>query len=112
MVCCYFSKSILKICGKWTGLLGTVSPWKEHTQQRGRYLDWRMWRDVKRRRMVKEYCDKKLRVNSLRKNNVIPLEIQVCLIVMLQFLETSPVKTCMVIKKRETERERGGKKEF
>ncbi|ELU06247.1 hypothetical protein CAPTEDRAFT_94834, partial [Capitella teleta] len=46
------------------------------TQTRGRYMDWVMWRDVKRRRLVAKYADQKLRVNGIRKNTIIPKVIQ------------------------------------
>jgi len=35
-----------------------------------------MLRDVKRRRLVKEYATDHLRINSLRKNILVPREIQ------------------------------------
>ena len=43
----------------------------------GRYPCWRMWRDVKRRAMVKEYYDTRIRLNALRKNDLLPKSIQV-----------------------------------
>ena len=49
----------------------------QYNQIRTRYVDWRMIRDVKRRRMVKEYAPMRIRVNSLRKNTVLPAEIRV-----------------------------------
>nr|XP_035145057.1 28S ribosomal protein S14, mitochondrial-like [Callithrix jacchus] len=45
-------------------------------QVRGYYVDWRMWRDVKRRKMAYEYADERLRVNSLRKNTILPKLLQ------------------------------------
>uniref|UniRef100_A0A2K6EAE3 Mitochondrial ribosomal protein S14 n=1 Tax=Macaca nemestrina TaxID=9545 RepID=A0A2K6EAE3_MACNE len=39
-------------------------------QVRSHYVDWRMWRDVKRRKMAYEYADERLRINSLRKNTI------------------------------------------
>merc|ERR1711976_465514 len=46
------------------------------TQTRGRYLDWRMWRDLKRRRLVAQNYDQKLRINAIRKNTIIPKALQ------------------------------------
>ncbi|XP_063224582.1 small ribosomal subunit protein uS14m [Bacillus rossius redtenbacheri] len=43
---------------------------------RTKYADWKMIRDLKRRRTVKQYAVEKLRVNSLRKNDVLPYEIR------------------------------------
>ncbi|XP_062849088.1 28S ribosomal protein S14, mitochondrial isoform X3 [Trichomycterus rosablanca] len=43
---------------------------------RGYYVDWRMLRDVKRRQMAFEYADTRLRINAIRKNTVLPKELQ------------------------------------
>lgn len=40
------------------------------------YTDWRMIKDVKRRRMVKEYAPQRLRLNCIRRNQILPKEIQ------------------------------------
>ncbi|XP_038270283.1 28S ribosomal protein S14, mitochondrial [Dermochelys coriacea] len=45
-------------------------------QVRGYYVDWRMLRDVKRRKMAYEHADERLRINALRKNNILPKELQ------------------------------------
>ncbi|KAF6075245.1 mitochondrial ribosomal protein S14 [Phyllostomus discolor] len=45
-------------------------------QVRGYYVDWRMLRDVKRRKMAYEYADERLRINSLRKNTILPRILQ------------------------------------
>ncbi|KAK3545903.1 hypothetical protein QTP70_016586 [Hemibagrus guttatus] len=45
-------------------------------QVRGYYVDWRMLRDVKRRQMAYEYADTRLRVNAIRKNTLLPKELQ------------------------------------
>lgn len=36
-----------------------------------------MLRDVKRRKMAYEYADERLRINSLRKNTILPKDLQV-----------------------------------
>lgn len=46
-------------------------------QVRSYYVDWRMLRDVKRRQMAFEYADERLRINALRKNNILPKALQV-----------------------------------
>ncbi|XP_002733374.1 small ribosomal subunit protein uS14m-like [Saccoglossus kowalevskii] len=46
------------------------------TTVRTYYADWRMLRDVKRRRMVKQYASQRVRLNSLRKNTILPKELQ------------------------------------
>ena len=46
-------------------------------QVRGYYVNWRMLRDVKRRQMAFDYADERLRINALRKNTVLPKELQV-----------------------------------
>uniref|UniRef100_A0A8D0BV71 28S ribosomal protein S14, mitochondrial n=1 Tax=Salvator merianae TaxID=96440 RepID=A0A8D0BV71_SALMN len=45
-------------------------------QVRSYYVNWRMLRDVKRRRMAFEYADQRLRLNCLRKNKILPKELQ------------------------------------
>ncbi|XP_071478202.1 small ribosomal subunit protein uS14m-like [Diadema antillarum] len=40
------------------------------------YADWRMLRDVKRRRLVKEHHRDRLRVNCIRKNTILPDEVR------------------------------------
>ncbi|XP_051943285.1 28S ribosomal protein S14, mitochondrial [Hippocampus zosterae] len=45
-------------------------------QARGYYVDWKMLRDVKRRQMAFDYADQRLRINSLRKNTILPKELQ------------------------------------
>jgi len=44
-------------------------------QVRGRYLCWKMLRDVKRRRLVKQHYIERLRINALRRNTILPREI-------------------------------------
>ncbi|XP_063154566.1 small ribosomal subunit protein uS14m [Candoia aspera] len=45
-------------------------------QIRGYYVDWRMLRDVKRRKMAFDYADQRLRLNCIRKNKILPKELQ------------------------------------
>ncbi|KAM5149009.1 small ribosomal subunit protein uS14m [Mantella aurantiaca] len=54
-------------------------PWPAPTftnQVRSHYVDWRMWRDVKKRKLAYEYADDRLRFNALRKNTILPKELQ------------------------------------
>lgn len=53
------------------------SCWGTVEQVRGYYVNWRMLRDVKRRKMAFEYADERLRINALRKNTILPKELQV-----------------------------------
>jgi len=46
-------------------------------QFRNKWPDFRMKKDARKRNTLKEYGVYKLRYNALRKNNIIPLEIQV-----------------------------------
>lgn len=55
-------------------------------QVRGYYVDWRMLRDVKRRKMAYEYADERLRINSLRKNTILPKDLQVSYFKMSPYL--------------------------
>nr|CAD7603974.1 unnamed protein product [Timema genevievae] len=45
-------------------------------QVRTVYADWRMIRDLKRRKMVEQYAIERLRINSLRKNDILPPELR------------------------------------
>ncbi|XP_012254090.2 28S ribosomal protein S14, mitochondrial [Athalia rosae] len=45
-------------------------------QVRNKWVGWKMIRDVKRRKMVQEHAPERLRVNSLRKNTILPLELR------------------------------------
>ncbi|KAK6484669.1 28S ribosomal protein S14 [Huso huso] len=45
-------------------------------QVRGYYVNWRMLRDVKRRQMAFEYANDRLRMNAIRKNTILPKELQ------------------------------------
>ncbi|XP_041133274.1 28S ribosomal protein S14, mitochondrial-like [Polyodon spathula] len=45
-------------------------------QVRGYYVNWRMLRDVKRRQMAFEYANDRLRINAIRKNTILPKELQ------------------------------------
>ncbi|MCJ8731854.1 hypothetical protein PDJAM_G00204350 [Pangasius djambal] len=45
-------------------------------QVRGYYVNWRMLRDVKRRQMAYECADTRLRINAIRKNTLLPKELQ------------------------------------
>ncbi|XP_009081318.1 PREDICTED: 28S ribosomal protein S14, mitochondrial, partial [Acanthisitta chloris] len=51
-------------------------PWPCPGQVRSYYVDWRMLRDVKRRRLAYEYADERLRINAIRKNSILPKELQ------------------------------------
>ncbi|KAM9845494.1 small ribosomal subunit protein uS14m [Aulostomus maculatus] len=50
--------------------------WGTVEQARGYYVDWRMLRDVKRRKLAFEYADERLRINALRKNLILPKELR------------------------------------
>ncbi|XP_073498717.1 small ribosomal subunit protein uS14m [Phyllobates terribilis] len=54
----------------------SFSPVTCSNQVRSYYVDWRMWRDVKRRKMAFEYADERLRINALRKNTILPKELR------------------------------------
>ncbi|KAK7091276.1 small ribosomal subunit protein uS14m-like [Littorina saxatilis] len=43
---------------------------------RTHYVDWRMLRDVKRRRLVKDLNVYRQRYNAVRKNTILPAELQ------------------------------------
>lgn len=39
-------------------------------------MNWRMWRDVKRRRMARQYAEERLRYRALKRNTVLFKELQ------------------------------------
>ncbi|XP_053698442.1 28S ribosomal protein S14, mitochondrial [Sabethes cyaneus] len=45
-------------------------------QVRNKWTDWRMLKDAKRRRIVVDNAKDRLRVNSLRKNTILPVELR------------------------------------
>uniref|UniRef100_A0A182K3P8 28S ribosomal protein S14, mitochondrial n=1 Tax=Anopheles christyi TaxID=43041 RepID=A0A182K3P8_9DIPT len=45
-------------------------------QVRNKWADWRMIKDNKRRQCVVQHADARLRVNSLRKNTILPMELR------------------------------------
>lgn len=45
-------------------------------QVRTKYADWRMIKDVRKRKCVETEGEARLRMNSLRKNNILPLELR------------------------------------
>ncbi|XP_020826197.1 small ribosomal subunit protein uS14m isoform X2 [Phascolarctos cinereus] len=51
-------------------------PFSGTGQIRSYHVDWRMLRDVKRRKMAFEFADERLRINSLRKNTILPKDLQ------------------------------------
>ncbi|CAL8320410.1 unnamed protein product [Arctogadus glacialis] len=53
-----------------------TSCWGRVQQVRSYYVDWRMLRDVKRRQMAFDYADQRVRINALRKNTILPKELQ------------------------------------
>lgn len=53
------------------------SGWGCLEQVRGYYVNWKMLRDVKRRQMAFDFADERLRINALRKNTILPKELQV-----------------------------------
>lgn len=44
---------------------------------RTHYVDWRMIRDAKRRHCVKQFNASRQRLNAIRKNTILPRELQV-----------------------------------
>uniref|UniRef100_A0A8C0TUP2 28S ribosomal protein S14, mitochondrial n=1 Tax=Canis lupus familiaris TaxID=9615 RepID=A0A8C0TUP2_CANLF len=56
--------------------VGQMVPSSASDQVRGYYVDWKTLRDVKRRKMAYEYADERLRINALRKNTILPKDLQ------------------------------------
>ncbi|KAM9706671.1 small ribosomal subunit protein uS14m isoform 1-T1 [Dama dama] len=79
-------------------------------QVRSYYVNWRMLRDVKRRKMAYEYADERLRINSLRKNTILPKNLQFPRLLYISifsvklgqsFGETTEVHACIFQKRNE-----------
>ena len=62
-------RSLLRIVWQAVPSLASGQAWSY-------YVDWRMLHDVKRRKMAYEYADERLRINSLRKNTILPKHLQ------------------------------------
>lgn len=62
--------------GSLLQIVWQVVPSSASGQARSYYVDWRMLRDVKRRKMAYEYADERLWINSLRKNTILPKHLQ------------------------------------
>ena len=87
--CWLISSLMLYLCGFNSLLLGgynyvtflsyqgSVYLCQQGQQIRNKYADWRMVKDVKRRRTVKEFGAERMRINSLRKNDILPQELRV-----------------------------------
>ncbi|XP_030381369.1 28S ribosomal protein S14, mitochondrial [Scaptodrosophila lebanonensis] len=45
-------------------------------QIRTKYADWKMIRDVKRRKCVEKFAKERLQINSIRKNDILPHELR------------------------------------
>lgn len=76
------SSAMNKLLGTTSSLVGAVFSGQCSTlgtvlQRRGMYTDWRMARDAKRRKIVKEYARLRININSLRKNDILPKALQV-----------------------------------
>jgi small subunit ribosomal protein S14 len=54
-----------------------VCLFEQGQQIRNKYADWRMIKDVKRRKTLKEFGAERMRINSLRKNDILPQELRV-----------------------------------
>lgn len=73
------------------------SCWGAVEQVRSYYVNWRMLRDVKRRQMAFEYADERLRLNSLRKNTILPKELQVHRGSLVYFMKLCEKTVCDIL---------------
>lgn len=71
-----FSRHTKVVPVSLNGLKSTAIAKCQLAPSRSYYTDWKMIRDVKRRAMVKEYAPLRLRLNCIRKNRILPKEIQ------------------------------------
>ncbi|CAL1266520.1 unnamed protein product [Larinioides sclopetarius] len=70
-----FHNPIQKLCGT-PQLVNHVGAQSNLIPCRTKYTDWRMIRDVKRRKVVKEYAKLRLQINAVRLNTLMPAEIK------------------------------------
>nr|CAG4645305.1 EOG090X0MNX [Leptodora kindtii] len=68
--CALVNSSSPPIIKSWVGCVSTQQ------QVRFKWADWRMIRDVKRRQCFVQHAPDRLRINSLRKNDILPVEIK------------------------------------
>ncbi|XP_055387673.1 28S ribosomal protein S14, mitochondrial isoform X2 [Condylostylus longicornis] len=59
-----------------TGLILKSFQVVNYNQVRTKYADWRMIKDVKKRKCVIQHAKDRLRINSLRKNDILPVELR------------------------------------
>ena len=62
-------QTLFRVCAK--------SPAWEQSRFTASYINKWMRRDVKRRALSKEYNNERIRLNAIRKNNILPKELQV-----------------------------------
>lgn len=55
-------------------------------QQIRNFMGCRVYRDRKRRRWAKEYAEERLRLLALKRNNILPIEINVSDVITLPYI--------------------------
>jgi len=62
----------------------------------GGWTDWRMYKDNRKRKTVTELSAKRTRVNTIRKNDILPREIQEIADIELHDMPRDSMYTCVV----------------
>ncbi|KAG8189272.1 hypothetical protein JTE90_019032 [Oedothorax gibbosus] len=80
-----FTNPVRNLCGNSFSLLNRQTAFNCNAvlpasvvpqRNKNYYTDWRMIRDVKRRKVVKEYAKLRLQINCIRKNTLLPQEVK------------------------------------
>ena len=53
------------------------SPWQQQAQVRCRYPNWLAVRDLKRRSLIRDHYDERVRITAVLRNRTLPSEIRV-----------------------------------
>ncbi|KAL5014930.1 hypothetical protein ScPMuIL_009200 [Solemya velum] len=65
------------VCQKCRNTLSSaVTNGSQQMQVRTKFTNWHMLKDHKRRQIFKEHGQERMRVNAIRKNNILPKELQ------------------------------------
>lgn len=76
------------VAAAWCGLHTTAVTHK--------YPNWKMIKEVKNRKAVKEFAFERININAMRKNKILPPELQVC--ISGELLCCMTVESLMIIK--------------
>merc|ERR1711911_226630 len=66
-------------------------------QVRYKWADWRMMKDNKKRKCLVQYAPERMRITALRKNDILPIEIKVKLLLQTLKNFTKPISFQIIV---------------